>query len=108
MSSRHTRTMAARREPDDGRARQRSRAVIRRTGRRPGTTLMEGYGMSQTSQRPDAVLRSTAETVIWGWIAADRAPVLTVKSGDVVRVDTVTHQGVSREDPVTYFGRAGI
>jgi acetamidase/formamidase len=54
-------------------------------------------------------LRSTPETVIWGWIATDRAPVLSVKSGDIVRIDTVSHGGInSKDDPVTYFGRAGI
>ena len=40
-----------------------------------------------TSGKPDATLRSTAETVSWGWIAADRAPVLHVKSGQTVRID---------------------
>jgi acetamidase/formamidase len=54
-------------------------------------------------------LRSTPETVSWGWIAADRTPVLRVKSGESVRVDTVTHQGINnKDDPVTYFGKAGI
>ncbi|HKA43857.1 MAG TPA: acetamidase/formamidase family protein [Burkholderiales bacterium] len=57
----------------------------------------------------DAALRSTPETVIWGWIAADRPPVLRVKSGDTVRIETVTHQGINTpDDPVTFFGRAGI
>src|SRR5215471_7663650 len=57
----------------------------------------------------DAVLRSTPETVSWGWIAADRAPALRVASGQTVRIETITHQGINtKEDPVTYFGRAGI
>jgi acetamidase/formamidase len=57
----------------------------------------------------DVTLRSTPETVSWGWIAADRAPVLRVRSGQTVRIDTVTHQGINtKEDPVTFFGRAGI
>ncbi len=57
----------------------------------------------------DSILRSTRETVIWGWIAADRAPVLTVNSGATVRIDTVSHQGVNTKDgPVTFFGRTGI
>jgi hypothetical protein len=57
----------------------------------------------------DVTLRSTPETVIRGWIAADRAPVGRVKSGQTIRVDTVTHQGLNtRDDPVTFFGRAGI
>jgi acetamidase/formamidase len=56
-----------------------------------------------------AHLRSTPETVSWGWIAADRAPVLRVKSGQTVRIDTVTHQGLNTDrDPVAFFGAAGI
>ena len=58
---------------------------------------------------PDATLRSTPETVNWGWIAADRAPVLRVAAGQTVRIDTVTHQGINTgDDPVTFFSRAGI
>jgi acetamidase/formamidase len=54
-------------------------------------------------------LRSAPETVSWGWIASDRQPVLRVKSGQVVRIDTVSHQGLNTErDPVAFFGAAGI
>jgi acetamidase/formamidase len=57
----------------------------------------------------EVLLRSTPETVSWGWIAADRAPVLRVKSGQTVRIDTVTHQGLNTDrDPVAFFGAAGI
>lgn len=57
----------------------------------------------------ETVLRSTPETVSWGWIAADRDPVRRVKSGAVLRIDTVTHQGINTtDDPVTFFARAGI
>jgi acetamidase/formamidase len=56
-----------------------------------------------------AHLFSTPETVSWGWIAADRAPVLRVRSGQTVRIDTVTHQGLNTDrDPVAFFGAAGI
>jgi acetamidase/formamidase len=58
---------------------------------------------------PDATLRSTPDTVVWGYFAADIAPALTIKSGQTVRIDTVSHSGVNTpDDPVTYFGRAGI
>ena len=58
---------------------------------------------------PVAHLRSTPETVSWGWIAADRAPVLRVKSGQSIQIDTVTHQGLNTDrDPVAFFGAAGI
>ncbi|MGH8633714.1 MAG: acetamidase/formamidase family protein [Burkholderiales bacterium] len=55
------------------------------------------------------ILRSTPETVSWGWIAADRRPVARVKSGRIVRIDTVTHQGLNTDkDPVAFFGAARI
>ena len=46
-------------------------------------------------------LRSTPETVIWGYFAADIPPVLRIKSGQTVKIDTVSHGGVNhRSDPV--------
>jgi acetamidase/formamidase len=65
---------------------------------------------TNTKSKPAVVhLRSRPETVSWGWIAADRAPVLRVKSGQIVRIDTVTHQGLNTDrDPIPFFGAAGI
>lgn len=60
------------------------------------------------SVTPDAYLRSTPETVVRGHLPAGRKPVLTVKSGQAVRIDTVSHQGITGTDPVTFFGSAGI
>ncbi len=58
---------------------------------------------------PDHMLRSTPETIVWGYVAADIPPVLTIRSGQTVRIDTVSHQGViNMTDPVSFFGRAGI
>ena len=59
--------------------------------------------------KPDAVLRSTPDTVVWGYFAADLAPALRIKSGQTVRIDTVSHSGFNTsEDPVSFFGKAGI
>jgi acetamidase/formamidase len=58
---------------------------------------------------PDATLRATPQTVIWGYLTADLPPALTIKSGQTVKIDTVSHQGLmTRDDPVTFFGAAGI
>ena len=58
---------------------------------------------------PDATLRSAPKTVSWGYIAADLPPVLRIQSGQTVRIDTVSHQGINtQQDPVTYFAAAGI
>ena len=58
---------------------------------------------------PDATLRSNPETVSWGWISAQGAPVLRLRSEQTVRIETVSHQGLNtRLDPVAFFGQAGI
>lgn len=56
---------------------------------------------------PDVQLRSTPETVLRGSISATRTPVLTITSGQTVRIDTVSHGGMN-DDPVAYFAKAGI
>jgi acetamidase/formamidase len=66
-------------------------------------------GQSVRPRRHDAVLRSTPDTVIWGHIAADREPVLRIRPGQTVRIDTVSHQGLTAgRDPVEVFGSGGI
>jgi len=67
-------------------------------------------GQAATALAADSnviMLRSTPETVIRGVIAADRAPVLTIQSGDTVRIDTLSHAGLT-EDPVAFFAEHGI
>jgi acetamidase/formamidase len=59
--------------------------------------------------KPDVTLGSTPDTVVWGYLSSRVPPVLRIKSGTTVRIDTLSHQGLTtRDDPVTYFGRAGI
>ena len=57
-------------------------------------------------------LRSTLQTVRWGYLPnRDSAPVLTVKSGGVVTIDTVSHEGILEDqgrDPVRYFSQYGV
>jgi hypothetical protein len=58
---------------------------------------------------PDATLRSTPETVVWGYITADVPAALQIKSGQTVKIDTVSHQGLlGKEDPAAFFATAGI
>lgn len=57
-------------------------------------------------------LRSTAGTVTWGWLpTATTPPVLTVRPGETVTVDTVSHEGILEDqgrDPRSFFGRFGV
>jgi len=57
-------------------------------------------------------LRSTPDQVRWGYVPSlDSAPVLTMRSGDTVTVDTVSHEGILEDqgrDPVGYFAQHGV
>ncbi|MES2186280.1 MAG: acetamidase/formamidase family protein [Pseudomonadota bacterium] len=59
---------------------------------------------------PDAYVRSTPENVFQGSFPIDRKPVVTVKSGAVVKMDTISHQGATTPgvNPVTFFGQLGV
>jgi acetamidase/formamidase len=61
------------------------------------------------SAAPAAVLHlvSTPETIHRGVISPDIAPVMHIKSGDTVMIDTVSHGGLTA-DPVKFFADAGI
>src|SRR5688500_678508 len=57
----------------------------------------------------DHHVRSRPETVTWGWIPIDRPPVITVTSGQSVRIDTLSHHGTTQaQDPDTFLADFGI
>jgi acetamidase/formamidase len=61
------------------------------------------------SIQPDATLRSTPETVLWGYIAANLPPALTVKPGQIVEIEALSHQGLTtNKDPENFFRAYGI
>ena len=60
-------------------------------------------------QAAAAHLRSIPGNVSWGLIPAGAPPALTIASGQSVRIDTVSQQGLTAGiDPVDFFGEAGI
>ena len=61
------------------------------------------------SHHVDATLRSTPDTVLWGYIAANLPPALTIKSGQIVELETLSHQGLTtNKDPEKFFAAYGI
>ncbi len=50
------------------------------------------------------------ETVHWGYLSGAAEPVLRVKPGDTVTIDTVSHEGILADqgDPESFFARFGI
>jgi acetamidase/formamidase len=63
----------------------------------------------RNSITPDATLKSTPDTVLWGYIAANLPPALTVKSGQIVEIEALSHQGLTtNKDPEKFFAGYGI
>lgn len=57
-----------------------------------------------TSIEADHFVPSRPETVSWGWYPVDKEPVLTIRSGETVRINTLTHAGSTQEaEPVEYL-----
>ena len=60
-------------------------------------------------QGDELFVPSRPATVTWGWFPIDRPPVLTIQSGDTVRIDTLSHAGATQnEEPDTFLGALGV
>ncbi|GBG37726.1 acetamidase/formamidase family protein [Mycobacterium montefiorense] len=57
-------------------------------------------------------LQSTPDQVLWGYVPNVHAkPVLRMKSGETITIDTVSHEGILEDqgrNPVAYFGSNGV
>jgi len=53
--------------------------------------------------KPDHVIRSIPENMVWGYYGADVPPVAKVKDGDVVEIQTINTTGITRKDPEAFF-----
>ena len=52
----------------------------------------------------DHFVPSRPETVSWGWYPIDKEPVVTIQSGETVRINTLSHAGATQQaDPVEYL-----
>jgi acetamidase/formamidase len=73
-------------------------------------TSAAAHTASQGARREaDHFLPSRPQNVTWGWFPLDMKPVLTIRSGQTVRVDTLSHHGATQdEDPVTFLGAFGV
>ena len=75
----------------------------------PGTANLEAAGATPAEQQDERLVPSRPETVTWGWFPTDRPPVLTIQSGETVRINTLSHAGATQdENPVTFLGSFGV
>ncbi len=57
----------------------------------------------------DHFVPSTPENVSWGWYPIDKEPVVRIRSGETVRINTLTHVGATQdEEPIAYLTALGI
>ncbi len=74
-----------------------------------------GAGEAPVGSGPPAALEtdhfvpSSPENTSWGWFPIDKEPVLRVRPGETVRMDTLTHNGaVQDEEPVAWLTALGV
>lgn len=58
--------------------------------------------------KPDHVVRSLPENMVWGYFGADVPPVARVKDGAVVDIQTVNPSGVSRANPEEFYTKNNL
>jgi acetamidase/formamidase len=57
----------------------------------------------------DVTVASTPQNLTWGDYPADKTPVARVRSGQVVRINTITHAGATQDmEPVAFMAQDGI
>ncbi|MDB5287314.1 MAG: Acetamidase/Formamidase [Mucilaginibacter sp.] len=55
--------------------------------------------------KPDHVVRSVPENMVFGYYGADVPAVARVKDGDIVEIQTINTTGISKSDPEAFFKR---
>lgn len=63
----------------------------------------------QAAPKPEVRIPSTPSTVVRGIIPANVAPIMRVQQGQLVTIDTLSHQGLNTgDDPIAFFAKGGI
>ena len=63
----------------------------------------------RATRRPDHFLPSRPENIAWGWFPLDNPSVLTIQSGETVRINTLTGSGATgTATPVEFFAPFGV
>lgn len=53
--------------------------------------------------KPDHLIRTVPENMVWGYYGADVPPIAHVKDGDIVEIQTINTTGITRKDPEAFF-----
>ena len=75
----------------------------------PGSDAVPAESGPPVPLSTDYFVPSSPENVSWGWFPTDKEPVLRVRPGETVRMDTLTHSGaVQDEEPVAWLAALGV
>jgi acetamidase/formamidase len=75
----------------------------------PTLSLIGFTSADSQAVAPDHFVPSRPETVTWGDFPSERAPVLRMRSGQTVRINTLSHAGATQADePVAYLASMGV
>ncbi len=57
----------------------------------------------------DHFVPSQPQNLSWGWYPLDKEPVLTIRSGETVSIDTLTHEGGTQsQEPIGFLSELGV
>jgi acetamidase/formamidase len=72
--------------------------------------LLSGHRSTEAQARRQYYVPSNSKTIIRGYFPTSRAPDVTVPNGAIVRIDTVSHQGLGGDgkDPVSFLAGFGV
>lgn len=74
-----------------------------------GCTCLPAAANAAEPVEADHHLAARPENVVWGWFPLDAAPVLRIRAGETVEIDTISHAGATQdEEPVAYLAQYGI
>ena len=75
----------------------------------PGSDAVPAESGPPAPLAADYFVPSSPDNVSWGWFPTDKEPVLRVRPGETVRMDTLTHSGaVQDEEPVAWLTALGV
>jgi acetamidase/formamidase len=71
--------------------------------------LHQAGGAAAQSMKADVHVPSRPETITWGAFPIDKPAVATVKSGQTVRIDTLSHAGSTQDEaPAAFLAKYGV
>jgi acetamidase/formamidase len=83
---------------------QGSLTVLSVSGMAAASGLSEKEGNTLAAPiKPDHLIRSVPENLVWGYFGADVPPVARIKDGDVAEIQTISTVGIDQKDPEGFF-----